>query len=74
MAFTLDTTLGTLLDDPQAKAVIEQYLPGISTHPMVAMARGMSLNMVLSMPQAAQLGLTREKADAMLAEINKNIK
>jgi len=31
MAFTLDTTLGTLLDNPQAKAVMEQYLPGIST-------------------------------------------
>jgi hypothetical protein len=38
---------------------------------MVAMVRGMSLNMLLSMPQAAQLGLTKEKAEAMLAEVNK---
>lgn len=74
MAFTLDTTLGTLLDDPQAKQVLEQYLPGISTNPMVAMARGMSLNSVLAMPQAAQLGLTKEKAEAMLAEANKYAK
>jgi len=74
MAFTLDTTLGTLLDNPQAKAVLEQYLPGISTNPMVAMARGMTLNMLLAMPQAAQLGLTKEKAEAILAEVNKQVK
>ena len=74
MAFTLDTTLGTLLDNPQAKAVMEQYLPGISTNPMVAMAKGMTLNMLLAMPQAAQLGLTKEKAEAILAEVNKQVK
>jgi len=74
MAFTMDTTLGTLLDNPQAKAVLEQYLPGISTNPMVAMARGMTLNMLLAMPQAAQLGLTKEKAEAILAEVNKQVK
>ena len=74
MAFTLDTTLGTLLDNPQAKAVLEQYLPGISTNPMVAMAKGMTLNMLLAMPQAAQLGITKEKAEAILAEVNKQVK
>ena len=74
MAYTLDTTLGQILDDPQAKAVLDQQLPGVSTHPMIAMARGMSLNMVLAMPQAAQLGLTKEKAEALVAEINKHVK
>jgi hypothetical protein len=73
MAFTLDTTLGELLDNPKAKAVLDAQLPGVSTHPLVAMARGMSLNMILSMPQAAQLGLTKEKAEALLAEINKHV-
>ena len=74
MAFTLDTPLGTLLDLPQAKTILDQYLPGISTNPMTGMIRGLTLNMILSMPQAAQLGLTKEKAEAMLAEVNKNIK
>jgi hypothetical protein len=74
MAYTLDTPLGTLLDDPQVKATIEQYLPGISTNPMLGMIRGLTLNMILSMPQAAQLGLTKEKAEAMLAEANKAVK
>jgi hypothetical protein len=73
MAVTLDTTLGTLLDDPQAKAVLDQYLPGISSHPLAALARGMSLNMILSIPQAAQLGLTQEMANEILAEINKQL-
>ena len=73
MAITLDSTLGTLLDDPQAKAVLDQYVPGISSNPLAAMAKGMSLNMILSMPQAAQLGLTKEKAEEILAEINKKL-
>lgn len=73
MAFTLDTTLGALLDDPQAKAILDQHLPGISTNPMVMMVQGMTLGDLLAMPQAAQLGITKEKAEAVLAEINKRI-
>jgi hypothetical protein len=74
MTYTLDTPLGTLLDHPQAKPIVDQYLPGLSTNPMVGMLKGMTLNMVLSMPQAAQLGLTKEKAEGMLAEVNKHVK
>lgn len=73
MALTLDTTLGVILDDPQAKAVLDSYLPGVSNNPLIAMVRGMSLNMILAMPQAAQLGFTKENAEALLAEINKKL-
>lgn len=73
MEFTLDTRLGALLDDPQAKAVLDEYLPGVSSNPLVAMAKGMSLKMILAMPQAKQFGLTQEKAEEILAEINKRI-
>ncbi|MCJ7662188.1 MAG: hypothetical protein MUO67_23840 [Anaerolineales bacterium] len=73
MAFTLDSTLGEILDDPQAKAVLDEQLPGISSNPLLAMAKGMTLNMILSMPQAAQLGLTKEKAESILAEVNKHV-
>jgi hypothetical protein len=69
----MDTQLGTILDDPRAKAVLDQYLPGVSSNPMVGMVRGMSLNMILATPQAAQLGLTKDKVEPMLAEINKQI-
>jgi hypothetical protein len=33
----------------------------------------MTLNQLLAMPQAAQFGLTKEKAEAILAEINKQL-
>ena len=72
-ALTLDTTLGAIIDDPQAKAVLDQYLPGVSDNPMVAMVRGMTLNMLLAMPQAAQLGFTKEKSEQIVAEINRRI-
>ena len=72
--YTMDTTLGQILADPKAKSVVDQYAPGVSTHPMVALAKGMSLRMILSMPQAAQLGLTQEKVEMVLAEINKQVK
>lgn len=73
MAFTLDTTFGEILENPQAKAILDQYIPGASSHPMVAMAKGMSLKMILAFPQAAQLGLTQEKAEEILVEINKKL-
>lgn len=73
MEVTLDTTLGALLDDPQAKAVLDEYLPGVSSNPLVAMAKGMSLRAILAMPQAAQFGLTEEKAEEILAEVNRRL-
>lgn len=74
MKYTLDTQLGTLLDLPQAKAVLDKYLPGVSTNPMIGMVRGLTINMILSTPQAAQFGLTKEKAESILAEVNKLVK
>ncbi len=71
MAFTMDTQLGTLLDNPQAKGVLEKYMPGVSSNPMVGMMRGVTLNQVVSMPQAAQMGITKDKVQAMLNEVNK---
>jgi mannose/fructose-specific phosphotransferase system component IIA len=67
----MDSKLGDLVKNPQAKAVIDQYLPGVTTHPMYSMISGMSLNMILSFPQAAQFGVTKEKLEAILVEVNK---
>jgi hypothetical protein len=74
MAFTRDTTIGELIANPQAKAVLDKQMPGLADNPMIAMVKGMSLNMLLSMPQAAQLGITKEKVDALLVEVNKQVK
>jgi beta-glucosidase len=74
MTFTLDTTFGKLLDDPQAKVVLDKYLPGVSSNPMVSMVKGMTLKNLLAMPQAKQFGITKEKVEVVLAEINKAVK
>lgn len=40
---TATTEIGTLLDDPAAKALLDKYIPGMSTNDQVDMARGMTL-------------------------------
>jgi len=74
MKFTLDTKLGVLLDNPQARPIIEKYLPGVSTNPLVGMVKGMTLKALLATPQAAQFGITKEKVETVLVEINKVVK
>jgi hypothetical protein len=44
--FTTDSTLNDLLEDPQALALLEQHIPGISTHPNIAMGRGLAFKVV----------------------------
>ena len=73
MKYSLDTKLGTLLDHPTAKAIIEKYVPGISSNPMIGLVKGMTLNALIATPQAAQYGITKEKVEAVLSEINKVI-
>ena len=70
MTYTLDTTLGTLLDEPQVKGLIEQHFPGITSNPFIGIFRGLTLNMIINNPEAAHLGITPDKANMFLAEIN----
>jgi hypothetical protein len=73
MEFTFDTKLGDILDNKQAKAILDKHLPGLATNPMFAMAKGMSFNNILALPQAKQLGLDKTKIESLLAELNKFI-
>lgn len=43
------TTLGELLADPQARAIIVDIVPELPDHPMIAMVKGMPANTVLAM-------------------------
>jgi hypothetical protein len=70
MAYTLDSKVGEILDDPKAKEVVEKYAPGLANNPMVGMAKGMSLRSILNMPQAKQAGVTQEQVEKVLSEIN----
>ncbi|KXK15221.1 MAG: hypothetical protein UZ14_CFX002000662 [Chloroflexi bacterium OLB14] len=70
MAYTLDTTVGEILDDTNAVEILEKYAPEVSKNPMLALARGMTLKSILAMPQAKQAGLTEEMVTKVLEEIN----
>lgn len=73
MKFTMDTTLGTLMNEPKAKPIIEKYVPGIYTNAMVKMVKGIPLKKILAMPQATQFGITEDKVQVVLDEINQVI-
>ena len=70
MAYTLDTTVGTILEDTGAVKVLEKHVPGISKNPMIGMAKGFTLKQILSMPQAKEFGLTEDMVKKVLDEIN----
>ena len=69
MPFSADSTIRDLLADERAKAIVEKYLPGITAHPDLPMALYMSLREVSYYPEATAAGLTREKVDAIDAEL-----
>ena len=70
MAYTLDTKVGEILKNTNAVALLEQYVPGLSTNPMLSMAEDMTLSSLLELPQAKQFGITEEMVLGVLAEIN----
>ncbi|MFE7846710.1 hypothetical protein ACFUTX_16110 [Microbacterium sp. NPDC057407] len=43
------TTLGQLLDDPEARAIIVELVPELPGHPMIGFAKGMPAAAVLKM-------------------------
>ncbi|NLF51129.1 MAG: hypothetical protein GX577_08325 [Leptolinea sp.] len=73
MAFSLNSTIGEIMDNPKARIVIDKHIPGASGNPMLGMVKGWTLNTIISMPQANSAGLTRQKAEMLLAELNKQI-
>lgn len=60
---TADTDIGTLLDDPLAKAIIEKYIPGMTTNDQIEMARSMTL-------KAIQNYAPEDVTDARLTQID----
>lgn len=66
MAFTLYSTIGKIMSNEQAKALVEKHFPGASNHPMLSMAWGMTLGEVASYPEA---GITSAKLQAFLVEL-----
>lgn len=70
MAYTLDTKVGELLDDSGAVKILEKHAPGLTSNPMLGMAKGMTIRALLAMPQAKQFGVTEKLVNDVLTEIN----
>jgi len=68
MALTIDSKIGELLADPKAKAILEKHLPGISTNPQMAMAKGMTLKVIAPMSKGT---ITPDKIKAIEADLKK---
>ncbi|MEY4270943.1 MAG: hypothetical protein RLZZ58_2159 [Pseudomonadota bacterium] len=60
---TAESTIGDLLANPDAAAVVEKHLPGFSSHPSIGMASGFSL-------KAVQAFAPDQISDAALAAID----
>ncbi len=46
---TAETTLGVLLEDAAAKAIIDKHIPGLTDNPSISMAAGMTLKALQAM-------------------------
>ncbi len=69
-AFSVDETdIGTLLDNPATKAVLDKLLPGLSTNPQIDMARAMTLKQVQGYAPDKIKDDQLVKVDAELAKI-----
>jgi hypothetical protein len=66
--FSLDTPVETLVANPAAKAVLEQNLPGITTHPQYETFKGMGLSVLAGF---APDKLTPERLAAVAAALAK---
>ncbi|TCM16577.1 hypothetical protein EDF56_107156 [Novosphingobium sp. PhB165] len=66
---TAKTDLGTLLDNPATKAVLQKYIPNLIANPQIDQARGMTLKEVQSYAADQLTDDTLAKIDADLAKI-----
>ncbi len=68
MRYNLDTTLlGTMLADPEIVGILEKHAPGITSNPMISMAKGMTASQALVMGTPILGG--QPVVDALRAEI-----
>ncbi len=65
---TADTDIGTLIDTPETRAILDKILPGFASNDQVSMARPMTLRAI---QQYAADTITTEKLDQIDAELAK---
>ncbi len=68
MAVTAESTIGALLADEQAKAILDKHLPGMTSDPRLRMAMGMTLKQIMPMSQGK---ITLSKIEAISEDLTK---
>ncbi len=66
MSFSIENKLGDLLDNDATKVILEKHMPGISTHPQIAMGRGFPLSVVANFSGGL---ITKELLDKVNADL-----
>jgi para-nitrobenzyl esterase len=66
---TTTTEIGTLLDNPETKAIIEKHIPGMTTNDQVEMARAMTLKDIQQYSPEAITDKVLAAIDADLAKV-----
>jgi enoyl-CoA hydratase len=66
MSYSIESTVGDLLESDAAKAIVEKHVPGISSHPQINMARGMTLTAVAGLTDGFISQDALQKTDADL--------
>lgn len=67
---TATTDIGTLLDNPATKAVLDKNMPGFSANPQIDMARSMTLKQIQQFAGDQMTDEVLAKVDADLAKIS----
>ncbi len=71
-AFSTEATdIGTLLDNPQTRAVLDKHMPSFASNPQIAMARAMTLRQIQSFASDMLSDEVLAKVDADLAKLAK---
>lgn len=68
---TSDTEIGTLLDDPAAKAILEKIVPGLTTNDQIDMARSMTLKSIQQFSPDEITDQRLAQLDAEFAKLSK---
>ncbi len=68
---TAATDIGTLLDNPQTRAVLDKHMPTFAANPQIEMARAMTLRQIQSFAADMVTDEVLAKVDADLAKIAK---
>ena len=66
---TSDSTIGELLADPAAKAILDKHMPGFSTNPQISVVKDATLLQIQSMAPAKVTNEMLAAVDADLAKL-----